>query len=140
MSLIDQIKRQEGFRSHPYTDTEGKLTIGYGFNIAPDGPGLSEDECDAVLAIKLTKTARALALVWPHLERMDQPRASVLVNMTYNMGVAGLMGFHRMLAMIEAGNYEGAAAAGLESKWATQVGQRAVDLMEQLKTGVEKNA
>lgn len=137
MALIDKIKAQEGFRSHPYKDSVGKLTIGYGFNIDATGPGLAEDECAAVLQIKIGKVESALNVALPWAIKLDDKRYEVLVNMSYNMGLAGLLQFHRMLAMIEAGNYEGAAAAGLESLWAKQVGKRAADLMEQLKTGVE---
>lgn len=137
MALIDKVKAQEGFRSHPYTDSVGKLTIGYGFNIAPDGPGLAEDEATAVLEIKLTKVRGELLKALPWFNALEFVRGDVLVDMAYNMGVVGLLGFHRMLTMVEAGNYEGAAQAGLESKWAIQVGQRAKDLMEQLRTGVE---
>ena len=138
MALIDRVKKNEGFKSHPYTDSVGKLTIGYGFNIAPDGDGLAEDESEAVLKIKLAKTAAAVVKALPWTNKLDEVRFEVLVEMAYNMGVAGLLGFHRMLAMAEAGNFEGAAAAGLESKWATQVGDRAKVLMEILRTGVEQ--
>lgn len=138
MALIDKVKAQEGFKSHPYTDSVGKLTIGYGFNIAPDGPGLTAEECSYVLTIRLTKVHADVFNALPWFRGLNTARADVLVDMAYNMGLNGLLGFHRMLAMAEVGNYEGAAAAGLESKWATQVGQRAKDLMEQLRTGVEK--
>jgi len=30
VALIDRIKHEEGFKSHPYKDAVGKLTIGYG--------------------------------------------------------------------------------------------------------------
>ena len=33
MELLERIKHHEGFRSRPYTCTQGHLTIGYGFAI-----------------------------------------------------------------------------------------------------------
>ena len=36
MSLIDQIKEHEGFRSRVYQCTEGHDTIGFGFKIADE--------------------------------------------------------------------------------------------------------
>jgi len=91
-----------------------------------------------VLKLKLTKVGLAVAkaLPWADDNRLGPARFEVLVDMAYNMGIHGLLGFHRMLAMAEAGNFEGSAAAGLESKWATETGQRAKDLMEQWRTGV----
>ena len=45
--LIEDLKRDEGFRSHPYRDTVGKLTIGYGRNL--DDVGISEREAEQLL-------------------------------------------------------------------------------------------
>lgn len=139
MSLFERVKASEGFRSHPYKDSRGVLTIGYGFNVDDTGPGLEADECDEVLRLKLTKMGLAVtkALPWADGNKLGPARFEVLVEMAYNLGLTGLLGFHRMLAMIEAGNFEGAAAVGLESKWAEQVGQRAKTLMEILRTGVD---
>lgn len=62
-------------------------------------------------------------------------RLAVLENMTFNLGIAGLLKFKRTLTMIQAENYDGAAQAMLESKWADQVGARAQRLSQQLATG-----
>lgn len=137
MALIDRVSKEEGYKSHPYKDSLGILTIGLGFNIDVSGPGLTLEECKAVLTIRLAHLRADVALALPWTDKLDEVRFDVLEDMAYNMGLKRLLGFHRMLAMVEAGNFEGAAAAGLESKWATQVGQRAKDLMEQLRTGVE---
>ena len=48
--LIEDIKYEEGYRQFPYRCTEGKLTIGYGFNL--DDVGLSRQECDLILNYK----------------------------------------------------------------------------------------
>ena len=41
-SLKDWIKSCEGYESHPYLDTVGKVTIGYGRNIGDNGISLEE--------------------------------------------------------------------------------------------------
>ena len=46
MGIIDDLKRDEGFRAKPYHDSEGKLTIGYGTLIED---GLSEEEAELLL-------------------------------------------------------------------------------------------
>jgi lysozyme len=47
----------------------------------------------------------------------------ILVNMAFNMGIHGLMGFRNNLRLIEAGRWKDAAKEMLNSKWATQVGE-----------------
>lgn len=69
-------------------------------------------------------------------ERGDQVRCFVLINMAFNMGIAGLLKFKNMLAAIEACNYPLAAAEMSTSLWARQVKGRAVELAEQMRTGV----
>jgi lysozyme len=64
-------------------------------------------------------------------------RQNVLADMCFNLGIGGLLSFKNTLAMVEHGKYEEAAAAMLQSKWATQVGQRAIELSEMMRTGRE---
>ena len=58
-TLIRLIEDHEGRRSHIYTDTVGKLTIGVGRNLTDRG--LSDDEIDYLLAndIKIAKRPSA---------------------------------------------------------------------------------
>ena len=46
MSVIDDLKRDEGFRAKPYRDSEGLLTIGYGTLIED---GITEEEAGILL-------------------------------------------------------------------------------------------
>jgi lysozyme len=48
--------------------------------------------------------------------------------MCFNLGLQGLLGFKDMMLAIEAEDYDRAANEMLESKWATQVGERAICL------------
>ena len=56
-----------------------------------------------------------------------QPEAvqSVLVDMSYNLGVHGLMKFHKMLDAMQNGDYDTAADEIDSSKWADEVPSRA---------------
>ena len=48
--LIEMLKRHESVETHAYTDTVGKVTIGVGRNIDPDGGlGLSPREINFLL-------------------------------------------------------------------------------------------
>lgn len=72
----------------------------------------------------------------PWIQQKPLVIQGVLVNLAFNIGVAGEEIFHHMLADVQAGNYVKAAADLENSLWYTQVGDRAKRLVEQLRTGV----
>ena len=132
-NLVKMLTLHEGYRRFPYRDTVGKLTVGIGINL--DDTGLFLDEAQAVLQIRLAKVAAELEKQVPWVADLDEVRASVLVDMAYNLGVAGLLGFKNTLAFVKAGEYTKAAQNMLRSKWAGQVGKRATRLAEMMRTG-----
>lgn len=132
-SLKEQLKRHEGLRLKPYLCPAGKLTIGYGRNL--DDSGISEAEAEAMLDNDITKFQRQVTEALPWTKSLDEARLGVLINMAFNLGTPGLLQFKKTLAAIEAGYYAKAAAMMLQSKWAKQVGSRAKELSEQMRTG-----
>ena len=62
-------------------------------------------------------------------------RQAVLINMCFNIGAARLQDFKRMFSALVQQDYEHAASEMMASRWAGQVGARAVRLAEQMKTG-----
>jgi len=130
--LRKQLKRHEGLRLKPYLDTVGKLTVGYGRNL--DDVGISRGEADFMLDNDIEMIARELETVDEYRE-LDLMRKTVIANMAFNLGFRGLMGFKNMWTAIAQGNYEIAAAEMLNSKWAGQVGSRAIELAELMRTG-----
>jgi lysozyme len=139
MDLITQLKRDERLRLKPYNDTVGKLTIGYGRDLEDDG--ISPAEADVMLEDDIAIVRADLDKYLPWARQLDDARYGVLMNMAFNMGIGdatkgtGLMGFKHTLAMVQTGDYNGAAAAMLQSKWAGQVGARATRLATQMRTG-----
>jgi lysozyme len=132
-NLLDQLKRDEGLRLTPYRCTAGKLTIGYGRNL--EDVGISKEEAEFLLASDAAKAQISVAKALPWFTKLTIPRQAVLVNMAFNMGIAGLLKFKNTLRLIETGEYAEAAKAMLDSKWAEQTGQRALRLSVQLNTG-----
>ena len=131
--LKDQLKKQEGTRLLPYKCSAGALTIGVGRNL--DVNGIRESEAELMLDNDIDEVYKRLRDAWPKIILLDDARQNVLVNMAFNLGVSGLMGFHKTLNAISLADYELAAGEMLNSKWAIQVGQRAIDLSNQMKTG-----
>ncbi len=132
MDILEQLKRDEGLRLKPYVDTVGKITVGYGTNISD---GIDQGEAEYLLSNRLNAKKLELVQALPWVADLDEARRGALVNMAYNMGVPGLLGFHNTLSLIKAGQYEAAAHEMMLSLWARQVGARATRLAQQIFTG-----
>lgn len=134
---IEQLKRHEGYRDMPYRDSVGKLTIGYGHNL-DDNP-ITKHSATCILLEDLKVEERRLLRLMPLYNNLHGARRAALLNMAFNMGSHGLLRFRRMWAAIARQDWETAAKEALDSKWATQVGSRAEELAEQIRTGSYPN-
>ncbi len=129
-----QLVRHEGLKLKPYRCTEGKLTIGIGRNL--DDCGISQKEAYAMLERDILECEQRLIDEIPEIyNNLDEVRQSVLLNMCFNLGIKGLLEFKNTLAFIGAGDWERAANNMLASKWAKQVGRRAIELSELMRKG-----
>ena len=143
--IIPLLNFEEGFRSRPYIDTEGYPTVGVGFLIGPKGASvsnytfsLSKNVSDVWLQELVNSKLsdmKSQPSVAAALKQCNPARADILQSMAYQMGVDGLAGFKNTLAMIAAGNFTGAAAGMLNSKWAKQTPKRAQRHAEVMRTG-----
>jgi lysozyme len=132
--LLEELRRDEGLRTKPYRCTAGKLTIGIGRNL--DDVGITVPEALELARHDVERVVLDLnrALPW-WKELPGDARQRVLVNMGFNLGVPGLLEFRNTLGLVKAGRYTEAAGAMLASKWARQVGPRAVRLAAMMRTG-----
>jgi len=129
-----QLVRHEGLRLKPYRCTAGKLTIGIGRNL--DDRGISQKEAYAMLERDILDSEQQLLDEIPDIYNgLDEARQSVLLNMCFNLGLKGLLEFKNTLAFIGARDWERAANGMLASKWAKQVGMRAIELSEMMRKG-----
>jgi len=134
--LIEQLKRHEGFRSKPYKDTVGKTTIGYGRNLTD--VGVSQSESNKMLLHDVDRAKYDVINNIRSYTQLDQVRRDVLINMSFNLGINKLLKFKNMLKAINDKNFYLAAIEMLDSKWAKQVGSRAIELADQMSTGKYK--
>ena len=133
MTLRDQLKRDEGLRLTVYEDTEGHPTIGYGRCL--DTKGISHTEAEMLLDHDIQDATAEVTARLPWAASMGEVRFSVLVNMAFNLGLTGLLEFRQALNAMERNEWETAAKAMLDSRWALQVGGRATRLARQMQTG-----
>ena len=124
--ILDDLKREEGFSFPVYQDHLGYWTIGYGFLVdARRGGGVPPPIAEQWLAylVQIKREMLENRLPWYSVAHPDVQRA--LLNMAYQLGVEGLLKFHQTLALLEAGDREGAAASAMQSLWARQTPARA---------------
>jgi len=128
-----QLPIDEGVRHKPYRDTVGKLTVGVGRNM--DDVPFSEEEIALMLKNDITNADRDARSLIPSFDSLSEPRKAVLVNMAFNLGRTRLSGFARFLDAVSVGNWANASSEMLQSKWANQVGGRAIRLAKMMREG-----
>lgn len=132
-TLTTMLTEEEGFRAKPYRCTANKLTIGVGRNL--EDRGISKEEAMYLLGNDIEFFGTELAKRLPYLSRLDEIRQIVLIDMAFNLGINNLLAFKNTLKLVEQGKYKEAAVEMLNSKWANQVGRRAIRLSKMMETG-----
>lgn len=142
--VTSQLQADEALRLKPYDDATGKelrpgdrligkLTIGIGRNLTDNG--ISGVEALMLCNNDVRTVIRDLDRVLPWWSKMTDARQDALLNAAFNLGIPRLLGFKVALAMLEAGRYDAAADAFMDSKWATQVGDRAKRIADAIRKG-----
>lgn len=139
LNLLNQIRRHEGLRLKPYHCSENFLSLGYGRNL--DTNGISEAEAEFMLSNDLLACESEMKDEgW--YNQLDETRRAVVLNMAFNLGKPKLLKFSKFIGRLSDNDYEGASKEMVtgsdgvsESKWASQVGKRAYELADQMRTG-----
>jgi lysozyme len=133
--LNKQLRLDEGVKESVYQDSLGYWTIGVGRLVdARKGGGLSQEEISYLLDNDITNKSEALFAAIPWLKTHPEPVQGALVNMAFQLGVKGVLGFTTTLGLIKDGKYKEAAEQMLKSKWAVQTPNRAKRVAEQVRT------
>ena len=130
--LRRQLRRHEGFRRHPYVDSTGHTSIAYGRNLT--SVGISRAEAKVMLDNDIL-VATNDCLRFGFFDDLNPIRQEAMVNMVFNLGWTKFNTFRKMIAALEIRDYNTAAREALDSLWARQVGARARELAEQLRSG-----
>jgi lysozyme len=138
----EQLKKSlilhEGVVNKVYLDTLGYKTAGIGHLLKgieanlPVGHAINNQQIHAWFETDVEE-ALGVARQAINLDSLSPERQLVVVNMAFNLGHK-LFQFKNTLQAIKDGRYEDAANGMLQSKWASQVGNRAVQLAHTMKT------
>tara|TARA_Y100000004_G_scaffold24095_1_gene24310 strand:- start:592 stop:1086 length:495 start_codon:yes stop_codon:yes gene_type:complete len=152
-ALIDQLILHEGLKLQVYQDHLGIDTIGVGRNLEDRGitdgelafmnmlktevyeQGITEAHARFLLANDIDIVEKELSNAHPCISGIGDVRIRVLLDMGFNLGVPRLNKFKNMWKAVHDRDFSLAAVEMLDSRWASQVGQRAVRLSEAMKTG-----
>lgn len=134
-NLREMIKRHEGVETHAYKCSQNKTTIGVGRNIDPDGGiGLSEAEIDYLLNNDINRCIGELSgFVW--FPDLNQERQNAIIDMVFNLGITRFKGFKNAIDAMSKSDFETAADEFYDSRWAKQVGNRAIEICEMIRKG-----
>ena len=143
---LELIKEAEGFAAKPYYCPAGKLTQGYGRNLE----AIPLDDYEKTFLNADGSVDRDVAEDWAMEEiehcynqlstlsfftKVDDVRQAVLIDMCYNLGMAGFLKFKGMIRALESQDYAVAAAEMIDSKWYRQVGVRGTRNVKIMRTG-----
>lgn len=130
-AMLDDLRSEEGLRLVPYQDSLGFWTLGYGTKLP-----LTRVEAEHLLEGRAVAAVGALTAALPWVSSLDPVRQRVLFEMAYQMGVGGVLGFHKMLDAVRCGAFDIAANEMLDSAWArSQTPARAGRLAKMMRTG-----
>lgn len=160
--VLNRTKKYEGFRNDVYIDTVGKATIGYGTNLDNEyisygvqdllfkilrkhinnggiigrkwtGLSMSEENAAEILKLDLKERWGELTQRLPFIVSLPVLAQEILLDMCYNLGLSGLLGFKRFLTALQKNKYIEASSEMLDSRWAKQVKRRAYQQAVEIK-------
>lgn len=143
--LIAELTADEGLRLTAYDDAtgapikqgttvKGHITIGIGR--ALDVRGISPDEAKYLLANDIAAFTLGLTQAYTWFNNLDDVRQRILVNMAFNMGLAGLAQFKQMLTAVADRDFDTAAREMEDSAWYRETGARAARLSAAMSSGI----
>ena len=151
--LLDQLVLHEGLELLPYEDSLGIDTIGIGRNLKHRGLseaelgyigkdlsdifewGITKEQAYYLAKNDIEIVEKEVCKAHPCVLELDEIRQRIIIDMAFNMGVPRLGKFKKMWKAIEEENFEEAKIQMLDSRWANQVGNRAVRLSNAMETG-----
>lgn len=143
IELINELKREEGFRASIYQCSLGVDTIGYGFNVAyltKDELALnggfiepmSEEVATQILNHKVKKLIKSVDEVYSWIDNLPEVVKIGIYDMIYQLGIKGFGSFVNTQKYLKALDYPKAIENIKNSKWAKQTPRRANNLIKRL--------
>lgn len=127
--------RHEGLELKPYRCTSDKLTIGVGRNL--DDRGITHTTAMQMLDEDIELSIEDLRRNLSWFDEMPEPVQEALINLAFNMGIVRLMQFRKTIAFLRDREWDKAATEMLDSRYATQVGRRADEVADMIRSAAD---
>lgn len=139
INIEAELIKDENLSLSVYYDSKGYPTIGVGHKLKEPCADITLEEAGRLLAEDINKAREGVIRNIPFYPELSEERKFVLINMAFQMGIKGLLGFRKMLLALENRAYSIAANEMLDSKWyRSDSPNRAKRLAEIMRTGVMK--
>tara|TARA_Y100000813_G_scaffold140024_1_gene101644 strand:- start:969 stop:1412 length:444 start_codon:yes stop_codon:yes gene_type:complete len=141
--LREELKVDEGCINEIYLDHLGYHTFGIGHLITDKDKEWGEPVGTPISTKRINECFKNdIEIVFKELDRslswwreLPDDIQLVLANMCFNLGITRLKKFKKFLTALSEKNWELAATEMMDSRWATQVKQRAVRLQKRVLKG-----
>ena len=141
--LREELKVDEGCINEIYLDHLGYHTFGTGHLITDKDKEWGEPVGTPISTKRINECFKNdIEIVFKELDRslswwreLPDDIQLVLANMCFNLGITRLKKFKKFLTALSEKNWELAATEMMDSRWATQVKQRAVRLQKRVLKG-----
>jgi len=109
------LNTDEGLRLTPYKDSKGIWTVGFGFNL--EKTPMPRKVAVLWLTCLVEDRDSALDGKLEYYHRLSDARKAVLINMSYQLGVQGLINFKNMHKALMADDFVNAVDEMKDSRW-----------------------
>ena len=138
----EELKQDEGVKNEVYLDHLGLPTCGIGHLItewdteynAEVGTPVAEERVNELFEKDLSVTIGECKHIYQDFDVLPVKVQHIVANMMFNMGRPRLSRFHKMKKAIDNRDWYEAAYEMTDSKWAKQVPNRAMRLVQEMKT------
>ena len=139
--LRQEIAEDEGCKYEIYLDHLGIASTGVGHMITevdeeygkPVGTVVEQERVRQLFALDIAVTLDECKVLYPDFDDLPEECQHIIANMMFNMGRPRLSKFKDMKAAVDARSWDLAADAMVDSKWYTQVPNRARRLVDRMR-------
>tara|TARA_B100001093_G_scaffold278098_1_gene265796 strand:- start:54 stop:506 length:453 start_codon:yes stop_codon:yes gene_type:complete len=139
--LRQQLAEDEGCKYEVYLDHLGLPTCGIGHLITesdeengkPVGETVTQERVQSLFNLDIAITLEDCRRLYSDFDELPEEAQLIIANMCFNLGYPRLSKFKDMKAAVNARDWTAAGAAMIDSRWYTQVPNRARRLVDRMK-------
>lgn len=120
-NILKYLKSWEKFRSKPYDDGEGNITVGYGFNLPhllkKYKKGITEEQADKEFAGVVNTFVPEFRKLTPNFDSLNNNQRDALFSLYYNAGADTYMKSPMLFKYLKEGDFDKAVKEINHDKW-----------------------